>query len=108
FFFSSRRRHTRWPRDWSSACALPIFGLARRPAVLGIDLEGDLAVLELDLDVAAAHQLAEQDLVGQRLLDVLLDDPRQGTGAVERSEERRVGKGGEWRASRARAEQEVG
>src|SRR5690625_5509662 len=29
FFFSSRRRHTRWPRDWSSACALPIsFGLA--------------------------------------------------------------------------------
>src|SRR5690625_1679144 len=25
FFFSSRRRHTRWPRDWSSACALPIF-----------------------------------------------------------------------------------
>src|SRR5690625_3956523 len=25
FFFSSRRRHTRWPRDWSSTCALPIF-----------------------------------------------------------------------------------
>src|SRR5437870_10990256 len=27
FFFSSRRRHTRWPRDWSSdvqTCALPI------------------------------------------------------------------------------------
>src|SRR5690625_7693696 len=28
FFFSSRRRHTRWPRDWSSACALPIYELA--------------------------------------------------------------------------------
>src|SRR5437868_9590847 len=27
FFFSSRRRHTRWPRDWSSTCALPIFDL---------------------------------------------------------------------------------
>src|SRR5690606_41041472 len=26
FFFSSRRRHTRFSRDWSSACALPIFG----------------------------------------------------------------------------------
>src|SRR5215510_147474 len=24
FFFSSRRRHTRWPRDWSQTCALPI------------------------------------------------------------------------------------
>src|SRR5439155_14398385 len=26
FFFSSRRRHTRWPRDWSSDVSLPIFG----------------------------------------------------------------------------------
>src|SRR5438876_9547198 len=25
FFFSSRRRHTRWTGDWSSTCALPIF-----------------------------------------------------------------------------------
>src|SRR3989449_4708668 len=25
FFFSSRRRHTRCSRDWSSACALPIY-----------------------------------------------------------------------------------
>src|SRR5690606_41205853 len=25
FFFSSRRRHTRFSRDWSSTCALPIF-----------------------------------------------------------------------------------
>src|SRR5690625_6831211 len=25
FFFSSRRRHTRWPRDWSSDGALPIY-----------------------------------------------------------------------------------
>src|SRR3989338_5668644 len=26
-FFSSRRRHTRWNCDWSSECALPIYGL---------------------------------------------------------------------------------
>ena len=26
FFFSSRRRHTRFSRDWSSTCALPILG----------------------------------------------------------------------------------
>src|SRR5207249_7815086 len=25
FFFSSRRRHTRSKRDWSSTCALPIY-----------------------------------------------------------------------------------
>src|SRR5690606_41193742 len=25
FFFSSRRRHTRFSRDWSQTCALPIF-----------------------------------------------------------------------------------
>src|SRR5439155_3175391 len=26
FFFSSRRRHTRWPRDGVQTCALPICG----------------------------------------------------------------------------------
>src|SRR5690606_41020532 len=35
FFFSSRRRHTRFSRDWSSDCALPIlaayFLLSYRP-----------------------------------------------------------------------------
>src|SRR5439155_3105445 len=30
FFFSSRRRHTRWPRDWSSdVCSSDLAGLAR-------------------------------------------------------------------------------
>src|SRR5215510_8327110 len=29
FFFSSRRRHTRWPRDWSSdVCSSDLSGLA--------------------------------------------------------------------------------
>src|SRR5437660_7377367 len=33
FFFSSRRRHTRWPRDWSSdVCSSDLVGiLAQRP-----------------------------------------------------------------------------
>src|SRR5437660_2013226 len=31
FFFSSRRRHTRWPRDWSSdVCSSDLCGLAVR------------------------------------------------------------------------------
>src|SRR5207302_5535556 len=28
FFFSSRRRHTRFSRDWIQTCALPISGIA--------------------------------------------------------------------------------
>src|SRR5215510_2874451 len=44
FFFSSRRRHTRWPRDWSSdVCSsdLPLFcGVLR----VSIGLLGDGAV----------------------------------------------------------------
>src|SRR5215208_7850798 len=31
FFFSSRRRHTRWPRDWSSdVCSSDLLSRARR------------------------------------------------------------------------------
>src|SRR5439155_13441779 len=30
--FSSRRRHTRWPRDWSSDVALPIWARPDTPA----------------------------------------------------------------------------
>src|SRR5690625_3111518 len=33
FFFSSRRRHTRWPRDWSSECALPISLPGKAPSL---------------------------------------------------------------------------
>src|SRR5207253_8320470 len=29
FFFSSRRRHTRWPRDGVQTCALPIYASLR-------------------------------------------------------------------------------
>ena len=51
------------------------------------DLEGErlLAIFLFhdDADSSAAFQLAEQDLVGQRLLDVLLDDAGQRPRAVE-------------------------
>src|SRR5437870_13002455 len=33
FFFSSRRRHTRWPRDWSSdVCSSDLFSIAAAAA----------------------------------------------------------------------------
>src|SRR5437660_9032049 len=35
FFFSSRRRHTRWPRDWSSdVCSSDLFDRAARGTIL--------------------------------------------------------------------------
>src|SRR5438876_3870507 len=94
FFFSSRRRHTRWTGDWSSdVCSSdlrfagrtldcdPLAGaiaeLSRRPA-----LE---SAKRLGIDAARAETL----LAGTLIL-------------AERSEERRVGK--EWR-SRWSAEQ---
>src|SRR5207253_4298526 len=79
FFFSSRRRHTRWPRDWSSdVCS------------------SDLVLGELEQDRAALSG-------AEPLLDVFGDFDAEtartllakfGLGAADvfRSEERRVGK----------------
>src|SRR5207253_7346840 len=84
FFFSSRRRHTRWPRDWSSdVCSSDLLqaGIAEQrneagpvPDVHhdhgepGIEIVGDVIVVEADL----VQDVTEQPDV--------------------RSEERRVGK----------------
>src|SRR3712207_8076476 len=43
FFFSSRRRHTRYWRDWSSDCALPILVLTGRGVFRGHDGVRELA-----------------------------------------------------------------
>src|SRR5439155_7193175 len=48
FFFSSRRRHTRWPRDWSSDVCFPIYiashlarsGRYRAIACVGVVIRG--------------------------------------------------------------------
>src|SRR5690625_6868974 len=42
FFFSSRRRHTIWPRDWSSdVCSSDLpYGMTECLAVAAIDLDG--------------------------------------------------------------------
>src|SRR5439155_8121437 len=70
FFFSSRRRHTRWPRDWSSdVCSSDLMG--SRPPALAAALP-----LPLRRSRRLWHGIAE----GRRRL-----------GGC-RSEERRVGK----------------
>src|SRR5439155_10824513 len=77
FFFSSRRRHTRWPRDWSSdVCS------------------SDLLILAW---VAAVIALTAVALVGWSLIDLSERRIRFVSAVTHelrtpRSEERRVGK----------------
>src|SRR5690554_7309658 len=103
FFFSSRRRHTRCGRDWSSECALPIFwGYSsaivqriERARDEGIEVYADQYPYEASstgLDAALLPRWAQAG--GRDSLRARLDDPR--------SEERRVGKEGRsrWGAGR--------
>src|SRR5439155_14823190 len=76
FFFSSRRRHTRWPRDWSSdVCS------------------SDLVFLKEEMGQPSEPFLLFEIPVGGRRRD-----HRQCRG--DRSEERRVGKECRSRCSR--------
>src|SRR2546421_5439527 len=83
FFFSSRRRHTRSDRDWSSdVCSSDL--LLFRKATEDVQLEFDPF-----LRIEPAH--------GEpRIADFLESEVRRGHGRVNhlgiRSEERRVGK----------------
>src|SRR3712207_6969256 len=77
FFFSSRRRHTRYWRDWSSdVCSSDL--------VVGL-LEAHLAD-DLRQQRRADDLLRRQSLLLQRGLQLLT------AGVLGRSEERRVGK----------------
>src|SRR5690606_40902937 len=94
FFFTSRRRHTRFSRDWSSD-------------VCSSDL--DRAYLDmkytpghpLGLEWAAFVELRDSyDWDPARLVAGLPESAVEGVSAAvwtERSAERRVGKGGSWR-----------
>src|SRR5699024_11653028 len=84
FFFSSRRRHTRSKRDWSSdVCSSDLSS----PSVAGY-------ITTLDgLELVPPKVVSVEELPG---LDyALLLDMRNKTEFADRSEERRVGK--EWR-----------
>src|SRR3712207_7325361 len=85
FFFSSRRRHTRYWRDWSSdVCSSDLArALAPRPKVL----IGDEPVSALDLSVRAQILNLLEDLRHNFQLTLVLV-----SHDLSRSEERRVGK----------------
>src|SRR5207302_3963973 len=85
FFFSSRRRHTRFSRDWSSD-------------VCSSDLNAQILALDLSepLDEAAAVRIGALDdpdlSVSLREYFVGFPSDSSSLQLLERSEERRVGK----------------
>src|SRR3712207_6928170 len=84
FFFSSRRRHTRYWRDWSSdVCSSDLRQVAVELPRGHLDAVV-LPLVALDLDEAVEHVLAERP---QHELGLRGDLDR-----LARSEERRVGK----------------
>src|SRR5215208_1131171 len=75
FFFSSRRRHTRWPRDWSSdVCSSDL--VRARGAVI-VTMDGDLQNEPEDIpklvaaveraDVASGRRVGRRDSVTRTL-----------------------------------------
>src|SRR5215510_11991977 len=64
FFFSSRRRHTRWPRDWSSDVCSSDLAMARRLRLyVGLTVLAALAVLAFGWPAAFAR--SEERRVGK-------------------------------------------
>src|SRR5687768_17741206 len=100
FFFSSRRRHTRCSRDWSSdVCSsdLAILNLGGKVLLL-LTNEANLIVLPADAreytpvaqySVADSPTWAHPVVMGNR---ILIKDLTTLRSLVIRSEERRVGK----------------
>src|SRR5688572_28196128 len=79
FFFSSRRRHTRFDCDWSSdVCSCDLAAVDRHPALLLV--EHDRADAQAALDHAAVRAAQHGADAAAQLRK------------AERSEERRVGK----------------
>src|SRR5439155_8125353 len=93
FFFSSRRRHTRWPRDWSSdVCSSDLSRLHATCYACAVACKREVEVKELGVTPKYGGPeyetlAASGSLCGVKDLNAL---------ALIRSEERRVGK--EWRS----------
>src|SRR5688572_32021084 len=87
FFFSSRRRHTRFDCDWSSdVCSSDLTG--RGTVVTGRIERGIVKVSETVEIVGIRTDSTKTTVTGVEMFRKILDEGRAG----ERSEERRVGK----------------
>src|SRR5438105_10962700 len=98
FFFSSRRRHTRSTRDWSSDVCFPICLLTMVALII-------LLLLDLRLGEAVPTSFVDEftNMVNKRQFKQAYDLCKGDSSflaRVLRSEERRVGKGcgGRWEA----------
>src|SRR3546814_20279266 len=93
FFFSSRRRHTRCALVTGvQTCALPISGLTPSPACLAVAPTGEVFV-GVDMIGSLGKDPGRGSIV--RMVDCNNDgvmDSHTEFAAVDRSEERRVGK----------------
>src|SRR5690554_7133119 len=96
FFFSSRRRHTRCGRDWSSDCALPI---CFNTVIRGVEI-GRFCSISWNVSIGGKNHDIEHvttsaiwgfyNMLGEKLTDFQYN---KGKGICQiRSEERRVGK----------------
>src|SRR5207237_7567568 len=99
FFFSSRRRHTRFKCDWSSdVCSSDLVtGFVSRKVT--VRLTKPVTVVRVPLRVPAAGRWRVKVLVDAPSFLTLADEPKP-LFLIARSEERRVGKegssGGMW------------
>src|SRR5690625_7593074 len=97
FFFSSRRRHTRWPRDWSSdVCSSDLVTVFAGP---GRSLFGRAGLLPFSSSQHVDLQRRRADGASSSAHSWL--SSAQSSPSDSRSEERRVGK--EWRSRRGAA-----
>src|SRR5207253_7620838 len=97
FFFSSRRRHTRWPRDWSSDVCSSDLG---RQYLQAISLSGASAHNKLRSRLSRVRPRRCRAACRGR---ELCPEPKR-VRLAWRSEERRVGKEGRYRGSPAHLE----
>src|SRR5207253_8634959 len=97
FFFSSRRRHTSWPRDWSSdVCSSDLGVLDYRHWVQIGHARGELHVLADRRRGVRVFSFASRRIVERPMFHFALSTLHHDAA---RSEERRVGK--EWRSRSA-------
>src|SRR5438876_3209225 len=87
FFFSSRRRHTRWTGDWSSDVCSSDLGTGTYTKTIQAASDWFKPGAELLVDLGEVKNLAEVSVNGKPL-GILWKTPYR----VDRSEERRVGK----------------
>src|SRR5690606_39998086 len=91
FFFSSRRRHTRFSRDWSSdVCSSDLVGRGEMLGVIGPNGAGKTTLFNL---VSGIHRPTSGSVLLEGA-DVTTTSVAARARAGLRSEERRVGKEG--------------